>query len=636
MLHGAVLESSLDAPLILTGVASQSGGGKAKVSLNNWGIKTWPYNHYDYDYPRNPLLDVKALVDPTPLDYHGEFNTIHDKMIGTRVLLPTEQRWVFAFGDNWSRTRWQYTLPGYSGLRAWAADSESAVLLRQSWPTDEIPSSPYLGSNYALWHLYDAPWSIRANGYDTWDSMATSPDLVGALNSLSPGMVHTAVMPEGLYTWRVSDLVWSFDSVESLSWSYTLHIQVNGGARMEGIWKVRSGMKVLPTGYTSPSPAQYGGAAWLQSRAFAWVPWYEATQVYGVVFHGIGQRTDMSPTKGFIIGSADLGTWQRNGPFVVGQPLADYNTSLQLAVSRTRASRSDFSFAVNVMMPELRRTAIYAVSNAVASTMKVLDNNYIEVINELDGLPELIPDIKGLAALIKHAPWDKIRAGLSLGRWVSGTFLQYSFGIAPTAGVVEELTRLGPSLVRLLDNQRLLRQQRARGSFSFELNSDDQRAMGIYDELRGLPVRLTTRATLDLSFPESPTLLAIANLYGLGLLGLSYWWGSLPFAFAVDWGANMTQRLRSVELSAISMMLKIRGIILSYTVQIPEPDDLYVGLGTRYSNVTFNAYRRELLNALPVLSEGKIDFLRASGKPPQAIIAALLYQLSPVGKNPSR
>jgi hypothetical protein len=160
--------------------------------------------------------------------------------------------------------------------------------------------------------------------------------------------------------------------------------------------------------------------------------------------------------------------------------------------------------------------------------------------------------------------------------------------------------------------------------------------MGIYDELRGLPVRLTTRATLDLSFPESPTLLAIANLYGLGLLGLSYWWGSLPFAFAVDWGANMTQRLRSVELSAISMMLKIRGIILSYTVQIPEPDDLYVGLGTRYSNVTFNAYRRELLNALPVLSEGKIDFLRASGKPPQAIIAALLYQLSPVGKNPSR
>lgn len=638
LLHGAVLESSMEAPAILTGVASQSGNGsKAKVSLNQWGIRTWPYNHYDYDYPRNPLLAVKALVDPTPLDYHGEYNTIHDKMLGTRVLIPLSERWVFNVGEQWSRTRWAYTLPGYSGLRAWAADSESAALLRQSWPTNEIPSSPYLGSNYALWHLYDAPWTIRSNGYDSWDSMATAPDLISALNSFIPGITHTALMPEGLMTWVVSDLSWSFDSVDSLSWRYTLLIRVNGGARMEGKWRVQAGFKLKPTGYTSPTPQEYGGAAWLQARAFAWVPWYGATLDYGVVHHGLGQHTIQNPTKGYTESYANLGVWQRNGPFIVGQPQANFNSSLHLAVSRTRASRDDFSFVVNVMMPELRRTAIYAVSDAVAGTMKVLDNNYVEVINELDGLPELIPDIKGLVGLLKSAPWDKIRAGLSLGRWVSGTFLQYSFGIAPTAGVIEELTRLGPSLARLLDNQRLLRQQRARGTFTFKLNSDDQRAMGVYDELRGLPVVLTTRAALDLQFPESPTLLGIANLYGLGLLpSASNVWATLPFSFAIDWFTNMSQRLSSVELSAITMLLKIRSIIVSYTVQIPESDDLYMDLGTRYSDVVFQAYRRELLNALPVLSEGKIDFLRASGRPPQAILAALLYQLSPVGKNPSR
>jgi hypothetical protein len=596
------------------------------MEITKWSLVNWPYSPYDYNYPTNVFQAALAAMNPVHFDYAGETNVIHDKIEGAAVVL-TERatQWVYQHGWAWTVSKYGWDVPTYSYLRAWAADEQSAASLLANWPTNELATGPYVAGGAPMWvRLYG---SFGVSQWDTNFNLGGRTDLIDMLRLIGNGFTLNNVHEEGIMTYEVSDFRFGASN-NALTWDYRLRVLVNGGLRFTGDWSISSGMRLHPEGIGQPT------SDWSQARAYTWSPWYQSKLNTGVVHYGIGQHTVLNSVEGIIGTEANLTLWQRCGPFVVGGSEPRFAGGIVSLAQHYRAVNKHYGDVVVSLLPELRRTAVFALNNAVESRLKILQNNYLEVLKEIPELPELVPDFKGLVSLIKSAPWNKIRAGLKLGKWISSTFLQYSFGIAPTAGVLQELSSLGPKLGDLLANNSVIRHQRVRGSFTFVFNDEELKVLGIYDRMFGRTLSFTTRATSDLMYPESPVFLAIANMYGVGIQpSATQLWELLPGSFAADWWLNMSQRLSSVELSAITMMLKIRNVIVSYAVSVSDPDldwNLATLLQTK-SSTRFSGYHRELLSSVPTLTEGPVDLLRASGKPPQAILGALLYQFSSLG-----
>jgi hypothetical protein len=288
---------------------------------------------------------------------------------------------------------------------------------------------------------------------------------------------------------------------------------------------------------------------------------------------------------------------------------------------------------VSRILPDVRRTAVIAFAKAIAAELELLENNYLEVASQLESVTDVIPHFADLMKIIKICPWNKIRQGLKLGNWLSGAYLQLQFGTLPTIGVIEELNRLGPKLADFLERNSTIRHRRSRGSFSFVFNDDELKALGIQSELHGRTLSLTTRVTTDYEFPDSPMFLALANLYAIGSApSPAKLWELLPGSFAVDWPTNMSLRLTVAELSTVGLALLIRSVIVSYAFRISDPDWDSSLDPTASGNAWWSGYKRELLNSIPALAEGAVDYMRAAGGPPQAILAALLFQLSSIGR----
>ena len=279
-------------------------------------------------------------------------------------------------------------------------------------------------------------------------------------------------------------------------------------------------------------------------------------------------------------------------------------------------------------LTELRRSAVYSYHKALESRLVAVKNNYIEVLNELPGLPELVPDVKGFINLVRSVNWRSLASGaVKLGKLVASTNLQYNFGIAPTAGVIQELDTLGPALGRRLLAASKTTKVELKGQFLFDLPYSPP---GFTDS------RLITRTTCTIEEPDDPFWFAIMKLYGIRIApSTKNIWEIIPMSFAVDWFTNMSGRFGSLDMSFLSIFVRASAIQHSYTVtstlDVTSPSRIltpFESLDYRFGAPLPVFYRRELSKTIPILSDGKIDYLSAAGNPDLGIFTSLVATLT--------
>jgi hypothetical protein len=268
----------------------------------------------------------------------------------------------------------------------------------------------------------------------------------------------------------------------------------------------------------------------------------------------------------------------------------------------------------------LAGSAVYALHNAINSFLQVLQNNYLEFFSEIDGIPELIPDIKPVIGFLTELSKRRFAEALrTLGDTVAGNHLLWNFGIAPDIRIVEELNRLGPKLYDSFVNERYPQPGSYHGVFNYKFAQDD---IAPYSGSK-----LITRTVTDIVAPKDSFSLALYRAYGAGILpSLANLWAVKSMSFVIDWFTNVGQRLRAVDLSIIAFMLQIDFTTVSHTVTTE-------GSGVQQSvfdNQMFDLiyYTRIPTRHIPGLLYSKYDFLSARG-PDLGLLGALIYVFLP-------
>lgn len=548
-----------------------------------------------------------------------EHHTLHGKAVPRRTydvgFMPQEDPLTIRKGPG---SIAGYSVDSLTGFPAWRPQS------RRFDGTTQVGVTPYSGSHWWLYtpgtYKVAKPNFLWGGDLRTWRFDATA--IFEWLRASPRTFTHSNYPGESIKTtisgvrWKRTDFGWELQyTMTQEQWNYVEATNINR------TWLITVGV-------------------WLERRSGSWSvsnDWREI--VYRVrgsyttkLIEGWGLRLGPS-SDGFVDTPFDA-TYNRDhgDVFPTSSPYVnDMVEPAQVDASLIRISSTHGRYW-HAQLGEIRRSAAYAYQRALEKNLTVVQNNYIEVANELKGLPGLVPNVKGLIQLIRSLKMSDLLSGaLKLGDLVASENLKYNFGIAPTVGVVQELNALGLSLARrVVAASSGAETRRISGSFRFSPEMD----------LPGFKnASLLTTCVAEITVPKDPFWFALMSAYAVRILpSTKNIWEIIPMSFAVDWFTNISGRFGSLDLSFLSIFIQVNSISLSYKVT-SDVDAAYGALfrdlpdaTQTLEDATLSAafYRRESTKTTPLLYDGVWDYLAAAGSPELGIVGSLVVSLNPL------
>lgn len=241
----------------------------------------------------------------------------------------------------------------------------------------------------------------------------------------------------------------------------------------------------------------------------------------------------------------------------------------------------------------------------------------------MSDLPRLIPDFKLLILALRDLLAFRLSGLVRLGDFITSTNLKYNFGVMPDISAIDELNRQSPKLTRLLLDGVSSKKGLFSGSFTYVFGDNED--TGSWSNCS-----LHVRSLVEITYNPTPFFGCLVQLYGIGILpSLQTIWEIIPFSFVADWFTNMSSRLRSIDLSLMSIFIGMNWIETSYRVTGKSaPVSIQdIGLDPITSELYNQYFRRELSLITPTLKEADYDFLGKNGSPNIGILGSLLFQL---------
>jgi hypothetical protein len=597
-------ERSVDA---LTGLSNHIPMGF--TSFDGFRLRSERYSgSKDKNYPQDFFNQLIGLASPTEIPY--KFSK--DKLVNHSNMTGVIQRKL---------DYTPYEFPSYE-----------VDYLGKSFPLLDNLQAPY-GSNWGYQSeslITDTlPVGSAATVSGSWrntGAKALATDLCERVKAYGTSLDYTELSGGRLYHWWLV----SFDYVVEPD-KLTIHYRY-GSSRLdsnasyyEGEWEVECGIELIHTGLTHPLPPPnfhtYGFYAF-QARSF-----YKYSCRRGFtrgLVDGVLRTFDKVPYSSDMLFWEHYGSPWFGGPFV-GSTISSNGhlaTTTTDVLSIVRSEADKFGDYWTDRLPTLRSTAVFAYQDALAAHFESLNNNYVQTLYGLDGLPGMIPDYKLLLKALTEIKEKNLLGLVKLGDFITSTVLKYNFAISPNQKAVSELNSRGNRIIEVFLDSFKTKTSQFYGSFSFPfLESEAPPYPGS---------KLVTRCVASVTYTPTPFIIAFANLYGLRLLpSLQNVWETLPFSFAVDWATNMRSRLRYLDLSLMSLMVRANWSEFSYTVSadVPRSNALYESSGKRSQDLKWRWYCRELTLSKPCLYDTDVDFLRVRGSPNTGIFGSLCYQL---------
>lgn len=623
-------------PFVLFGLKESTPNSSQLTSeFNQFHIANWRSNHIDDSYYAQNWLNSYALaLDPSTAKaravYRRDHNVHHHNLSGYASLTRRSQHQLIYALSTSPIEAFGTVIPTYHRFMRIGDATEDIP-----FPDESLVSPPpgWLDRGTSLWSYFsDSDWSHSDPAFDiVYDRGPVGP-LVGRLEALSRsvGKSETRLGIDYTHIYTLDSFTFSIGTLR-VDWEYTFTEQViipTWGCVHKISWKIQSGVYTEPS--TSPDPQPGSGWKWCNGLTascyyhFDLVSGTTTMPVAGimttVVHNSYGRDVNLSLNSG---GANDWADW---GPGTVSSPIhlldAIHVTWPGALLSCANLHGSYWS----ERLPELRRSAIFSFQKALENDLQIFKNNYLEVLKELPDLPGLVPKVDDLFKIISSVRWTSLVSGaLKLGNWVASSNLQLNFGILPTKGVIEELNQLGPSLGARLISAAKLRSKDLRGTFRYVLpEQPDGYSLS----------KLTTITNVSVTYPSDPIWFVLFTLYGVRLApNLKNIWENIPMSFVVDWFTNMSSRLNAIDMSLMTLVIRVNAIQHSYSVtSYPEsttdqmlavsanPFDPYA------THLVPTFYRREITRVVPQLSEGRYDYLSAAGNPNLGIFGSLLLQ----------
>ena len=310
------------------------------------------------------------------------------------------------------------------------------------------------------------------------------------------------------------------------------------------------------------------------------------------------------------------------GPFYSSTSTDGYTVDIDYLKFALQLSSSEHGFFWNEKKRLLQCAAIFAFQNALESHFKILDTNFDEVLSEIEGITEFVPDIQLLLQALSDLRRLRITGIIRLGDFITSTHLQYNFGTAPNIRAIQELNARGTKINELFNRGLESRTGIFQGSFSYRFLPEECKPY--------LDSRLAVKSSVSVTYCPTPFMKVLMDLYGIRVLPtLQNFWETLPFSFVADWFTNMGPRLRVLDLSALTLMCRVNNSEFTYrlTSPIPENSTLYKVMDSS-SDIMHSTYFRDLTLHVPsLITETGIDYLRTAVNLNAGIFGSLVAQV---------
>jgi hypothetical protein len=564
-------------------------------------------------FPRNLVSDLAVLRnDGIPSRFKGrDHNVTHSSVRGNASIRLTAEDWPATM---------ESSLGSFAGV---------------SYPQYGTDWSPWPSARMNASYFFSLPYDPSSCVWGTWADWTPSYvtprcDIVTVLKHLEDKGPFVRSFTQSGWLCYTEDKDLSFATFsDGISITYThfwRQVHPIYGNNMSGEWIIKIDLSLEERDSWSGYP-EYPYEIWANNRyrlrqtvTFNRL-WGELNWVSGPVYSvNVGEHEfSLSHTSDEETGF---------GPYLGSLPSNTLAcTQDELLVDFRRFAGYHRHFWLSVERKELYRSSVYAFHDALEDYLGILDNNYVEVLSELKDLPDLIPDVKALLEAIRDFKALNVAGLLRFGDFIAENHLRYAFGIRPTISVISELNSLESRLLDYYSRGIGENESVLYGQFTYPFLLEESRPW--------LNSVVHTTCICSVTAPESPFLLALFKLYGLRIAPSSQnVWEAIPFSFVVDWFTNMSQRLKHVDLTFLSVMVQVNWSEISFAVEsdraIPTPGDLnrpeqFVDFA--HSDYKYRVFHRLLTLYTPMLVEGEIDYLRVGGSPNQGIVGSLLYTL---------
>ena len=570
------------------------------VVYTNSGNKPFeqPYfNQSDWHKYSNPFgILVTGLTESRPI--HGENQVRKLSLDGT--LSRSRFRGV-NYENGFTAPIWGVQLPvcdqSYSGDRLY-------------FPKYEI-LPPYSGSDFSLYsYIYGitSPLETVMKILTTIEDNSSMIPFVG-YTSLAPYATVKCYGMYGSYPYTSCVFDITTDGHRSIRWT---NFTSNGGYALRT--RISATFSVYSRGNTHSPSTGLG------------------VDVFGI--HTI-YEVDYQVFSLSLLPASIYGTWEpipgKGGTFVSEQSASEDNFPLEAKSihfdSPPELLREDKSSTANAIeytfsenLGDFRPSVMMSFVDA-AKKLNAFRSNYIEVIGESEELLHLAPSIKDALAAFMHArDGNLIDAALSVGDFLSSTYLLASFGWRPAVSnsreLLEKAKRVGDSF-KILSAARTVN-----GKFSYDFSQSYKGYSGLH---------LKTRSKVRFRGVDEGFVLQAMKLDSIGLLpSSSNLWDLLPFSWLADYFVNLGTRLTVVDSIILAILNGIEFATHSYEISgnIPvsflNQNEL---IGDTLAPPTFSVYFREVSRVVPLLFDSKIDYGANPYGPDNLILASLLWQI---------
>lgn len=391
----------------------------------------------------------------------------------------------------------------------------------------------------------------------------------------------------------------------------------------QGTWEVTHRLELIHTGVTHPFPSTKLELMGMFAKYTCTYRFRGGYKQY-VDEHGALRTISQGKYDGDILYSYNTpGDVRRFGPFFGSNVINSYERSYEQTIKVLDSESFRHGKRWADAMPTLQAANLFSTLDAVKSHFEVLHENYVEVLNEIGEIKELVPDGALLLKALTEIFQRKLTGLVKLGDFISSEHLKWNFGTAPNISVLHELNRLGPNLSKRFAQGTQSRTGIFQGKFFYPFL--DAECAPYFQS------SLSVRSTVQLTYCPTPTFKVLSDLYGAGILPtLERVWAVLPFSFVADWFTNMSARLAVVDLYALTLQVRFNWLEHTYEVSTPLPDWSPLRDYTEDASLVKHVYfARDLTLRIPCfVNDPLVDYLRVRSSPMTGIVAALVHQLT--------
>jgi len=305
----------------------------------------------------------------------------------------------------------------------------------------------------------------------------------------------------------------------------------------------------------------------------------------------------------------------------VTPPQPGFLPSVNVALKRY-SPLVDFQSRVHALQRDIRTSSFFSASDALSDLEESVNTNMIETISQLSQFFEVLPDLKGLAAIFADIKGAPIKSLGEMLKWMSGERLRFAFGTTPNYQLIKDVI---PAIGRSINYFQTIGRGpvTAYGQFTYNFPQG---------EFGRDSSSLVARSKVVLNTFPSGVLRSILELSSLGILpSPSNGWALIPLSFVVDWGLNVAGRLKSLEDLTFLAGLDLNYMVHSYSILSPVLPDELNALGVKPLSPVpplLKMYIRDFSRNIPIPRDSRWDFLMPNRLPNWSIAGSLIVQRS--------